>query len=109
MFEAYDPRPARAPSRSAVLGAHGSMSLPSGDAIQSARLAATEHALASGGPLGPSQQGFELATGPIVPGARIGRRRVLSDSPGLAPISRCLEVGDAVKDGAIQRRQFLGA
>src|SRR5687768_620359 len=109
MPEAYDPRGGRAPWGSAVLGARGSTPLPADGAIENPRLAATEHALVGRGPFRPSKQGLKLAVRPVVPGPRVGRRRALPDPASFASIPRRLEVRDAVKDGAVERRQIFSA
>ena len=72
--------------------------------VQGACLAASQLDLGGGRPLGTSKEGFELTKGPVIPRPGIGRRGPLSDMSSFGAIPGRLEEGDAVKDGAIQRR-----
>src|SRR5688572_11290224 len=107
MPEAYDPHGGRASWGSAVPGARRSTPLRADGAIESAPLAATEHALVGRGPVRPSKEGLGLAMGPVGPGTPVGPGRAPPDPGNLASNPPRLEVREAVQDGAVERRQIF--
>src|SRR5215204_774613 len=56
---------------------------------------ALEEPLRRGGCAGTTQEGRQLAAGPLVPGARVGARRVASDPDGIGALPGGFQRGDA--------------
>jgi hypothetical protein len=73
------------------------------------RSSSTEPSLGCGGLVGSPEEAFKLATRPVVPGSRVRGGRQEPDPAGFAAVSGMLEFGDAIEDGAVQRRQVFGA
>src|SRR5688500_33575 len=99
MSEAYGRRAGRAPPGSAVGGARRSVVLAGAGPATLSRLAAAEQSFGDGRSFSAAEEAFELAAGSVVPGTRVGRRRLEPNASGFATLPGRLEDGDAVQDG----------
>ena len=108
MDEAYDRGAGGAPLGSAVGGSHRSVLEARSAGVGTTLPAAAEGALDRRRAFGAMEEVLQLTSRLVVPGARVGGRRLRPDTSRFGPLVSRLEEGDAIQDGAIQRRQVLG-